>query len=216
MPDPADPTRTVGDPAWVKCGRADVLVDSSKRARFFDGVLEPLLAISQEHRNALYAWELINEPDWITNGWHPDGRHDHPIGEASMKAFLEDGKHRIRRAGFKPTIGFSLVATLERSRITAEINQFHHYPAGSRRLAPHTFSPEFPAIVGEFATAESESGRSRGLPVRACSTGSGGSRPWATRWRCRGLPHARHTYGVVAGGEQQIRAFTSAQGPPAT
>ena len=217
LPDPADPTRTVGDPAWVKCGRADVLVDSSKRARFFDGVLEPLLAISQEHRNALYAWELINEPDWITNGWHPDGRHDHPIGEASMKAFLEDGKHRIRRAGFKPTIGFSLVATLERSRITAEINQFHHYPAGSRRLAPHTFSPEFPAIVGEFATAESDiwpelgtAGQSVLARLRRIEAlGYPLALPWSFR------THDTHTVWSPAV-EQQIRAFTSAQGPPAT
>jgi hypothetical protein len=35
-----------------------------------------------------------------------------------MKAFLEDGKQRVRRAGFKPTIGFSLLATIEHSRIT--------------------------------------------------------------------------------------------------
>ena len=217
LPDPADPMRTVSDPAWVKCGRADVLVDSSKRARFFDGVLEPLLAISQEHRNALYAWELINEPDWITNGWHPDGRHDHPIGEASMKAFLEDGKHRIRRAGFKPTIGFSLVATLERSRITAEINQFHHYPAGSRRLAPHTFSPEFPAIVGEFATAESDiwpelgtAGQSVLARLRRIDAlGYPLALPWSFR------THDTHTVWSPAV-EQQIRAFTSAQGPPAT
>lgn len=217
LPDPADPMRTVDDPAWVKCGRADVLIDSSKRTRFFEGVLEPLLAISHEHRDALYAWELINEPDWITNGWHPDRRNDHPIGEASMKAFLEDGKQRIRRAGFKPTIGFSLLATLERSRITAEINQFHHYPAGVRRLAPHTFSAEFPAIVGEFATAETDIWPELGDADqsvlarlrRIAVMGYPVALPWSFRTK------DTHTVWSAAV-EQQIRTFTEAARPPTT
>jgi len=217
LPDPADPMRTVEDPGWVKCGRADVLVDSSKRTRFFDGVLEPLLAISQEHRDVLYAWELINEPDWITNGWHPDRRNDHPVGEASMKAFLEDGKQRIRRAGFKPTIGFSLLATLERSRITAEINQFHHYPAGARRLAPHTFSAEFPAIVGEFATAETDrwpelADADQSVLARLRRIEALGY-PLALPWSF----HTKDTHTLWSPAvEQQVRAFTSAPRPPTT
>ena len=74
-----------------------------------------------------------------------------------MRAFLEAGKDRIRRAGFKPTIGFALRDTLRRSGITTEITQFHHYPAGSGTLAPHTLAdPGFPAIIGEFATATND------------------------------------------------------------
>ena len=193
--------RTISDPAWVKCGRADALVDSSKRTRFFEGVLEPLLAISQEHRDALYAWELINEPDWITNGWHPDRRNNHPIGEASMKAFLDDGKQRIRRAGFKPTIGFALLATLERSRITAEINQFHHYPAGDRRLVPHTFSAEFPGIVGEFVMAETDiwpelAAADQSVLARLRRIEALGNRAGVAVV----LPHEGHTYALVAVG----------------
>jgi hypothetical protein len=70
-----------------------------------------------------------------------------------MRAFLEDGKQRIRRAGFNPTIGFGLLSTLLESGITAEINQFHHYPGGARALPRHTFDSRFPGIIGEFATA---------------------------------------------------------------
>ena len=217
QPDPADPMRTVADPAWVKCGRADVLVDSSKRSRFFDGVLEPLLAISQEHREALYAWELINEPEWVTNGWHPDRRNNHPIGEASMRAFLKEGKERIRRARFKPTIGFALFATLERSRITAEINQFHHYPDGDRRLAPHTFSAEFPAIVGEFATAETDvwpelAADDQTVLARLRRVDALGY-PVALPWSF----HTRDTHTLWSPAvAQQIRTFTGAGRPPTT
>lgn len=151
--DPSDAMHQVADSDWVKQGRVDAIVDPNKRGPFLTEVLDPLLRVSQRHRDVIYAWELINEPDWVTNGWHPDGRSDHPVGESSMRAFIEDGKNRIRHAGFKPTIGFALVDTLCRSQITADINQFHHYPDGRHRLGVHHFDPRFPGIIGEFATA---------------------------------------------------------------
>jgi len=99
---------------------------------------------------------LINEPEWITNGWDPNGRTNLPVDEASMRAFLDEGKSRIRNAGFKPTIGFASIATLRRTGITAEINQFHHYPGGVKRLERHVFNPQYPGIIGEFATATTD------------------------------------------------------------
>ena len=50
----------------VKSGRADLVRDPAKRARFFNAVLEPLLDASMKHPEAIYAWELINEPEWVT------------------------------------------------------------------------------------------------------------------------------------------------------
>jgi len=133
----------------------------------------------------------------------------------AMKAFLEDGKQRIRRAGFKPTIGFSLLATLERSRITAEINQFHHYPDGRRRLAPHTFSAEFPAIVGEFATAETDvwpelAADDQTVLARLRRVDALGY-PVALPWSF----HTRDTHTLWSPAvAQQIRTFTGAGRPP--
>jgi hypothetical protein len=155
-PAPANPSKTVQDPDWVKQGRADALTKAPKRRRFLDNALEPLLRASRDHAGTIYAWELINEPEWITNGWHPDRRRDHPISGPAMRAFLEEGKQRIRAAGFKATIGFALFETLSKSRITADVNQFHHYPGGTRRLPRHAFDPQFPGIVGEFATAATD------------------------------------------------------------
>jgi hypothetical protein len=73
-----------------------------------------------------------------------------------MRSFFEDGKARIRAAGLKPTIGFNSLNTLLQTGITTEINQFHHYPGGQRTLQPNAFDPQFPAIVGEFATAPTD------------------------------------------------------------
>ena len=155
-PDPSDPTKMIQDPDWVKQGRADAITKAGKRRRFLDNALEPLLRASQQHGNTIFSWELINEPEWITNGWHPDRRRDHPVGERAMRAFLDEGIERVRQAGFKPTIGFALIETLRKSGITADLNQFHHYPGGGRRLPPNRFDPQFPAIIGEFATATTD------------------------------------------------------------
>jgi hypothetical protein len=143
----------VKERGWVKRGRADALRDPEKRRRLLDEALTPLLVISQAHADAIYAWELINEPDWITSGWHPDGRTNHPVDERSMRDFLEDGIRRIRGAGMRSTVGFAALETLRRSGIVADVSQFHHYPGGRRRLEPHAFDPGHPAVIGEFATA---------------------------------------------------------------
>ena len=156
VPDAANPLARRADPGWVKQGRADAVRDPAKRARFLDAVLDPLLRASVRRRDVIYAWELINEPDWVTRGWHPDPRANAPIPESAMREFLEDGKQRIRAAGFKPTIGFAMANTLQRSGVTAEINQFHYYPDGRTPLDRHAFDPRFPGIIGEFATSASD------------------------------------------------------------
>lgn len=154
--EPGDPLRTRVDPGWVKQGRGDAVRDPAKRSRFLDGVLDRLLRVSTGHRDVIYAWELMNEPDWITRGWHPDPFAEPPIPERAMREFFEDGKQRIRTAGFKPTIGFGSARTLQRSGVTAEINQFHYYPNGRTRLEQHAFDPRFPGIIGEFATSTAD------------------------------------------------------------
>ena len=118
--------------------------------------LDPLLQASGRHPGVIYAWELINEPDWVTSGWHPLSASTSPVPDAAMRAFIEDGKQWIRAAGYNATIGFASIGTLRKTGITAEINQFHHYPNGAQSLDRHTFDPRFPGIIGEFATAAAD------------------------------------------------------------
>jgi hypothetical protein len=211
-PDPADPLRSVPDPDWIKQGRADAVADPARRRRFLEHALDPLLHVSQRNADVIYAWELINEPEWVTNTWHPDGRNDHPIGAPAMRAFLEEGKDHIRRAGFRPTIGFALLDTLLASGIISDINQFHHYPDATRDLPRHTFDPRFPAIIGEFATAASDIWPE--LPIdrqsvlqrlrRAETQGY----PLAIAWSFRA--HDRHTSWSAAV-QQDLIAFSEQQ-----
>ena len=153
--DPAGSAATY-DPSWVKQGRADAIANPTTRAKFLDRVLVPLLEVSEAHRDAVYAWELINEPEWVTDGWHLDPRAECPIGEDEMRTFLDEGRARIRAAGFRSTVGFASVDTLHASGVVAEINQFHHYPAGARRLDPHRLQGGCPTILGEFASAPND------------------------------------------------------------
>jgi hypothetical protein len=144
----------VPDEGWVKGGRAEAITTNGRQ--FVEQVLRPLLRLSCGYKNAIYAWDVFNEPEWVTNGWHPDRRNDHPVNEGDMRAFLEDSMSAIREAGFKSTIGFSMIETIRRTRLYADINQFHHYTNGSRALERNPFDPRYPGIIGEFATSTAE------------------------------------------------------------
>jgi hypothetical protein len=144
----------VPDEGWVKGGRVEAV--TTKRQPFIEHVLQPLLELSSGYRDAIYAWDVFNEPEWVTSGWHPDRGNDHPVNESDMRVFLEDGMSAIRGAGFNSTIGFGLIETVRQAHLYADINQFHHYTDGSRFLERNPFDPRHPAIVGEFATSTAE------------------------------------------------------------
>jgi hypothetical protein len=151
-----DPARqdSAPDEGWVKGGRADAITAS--RRQFIEQVLWPLLRLSAGYRDAIYAWDVFNEPEWVTNGWHPDRRNDHPVNEAEMRVFLQDCMSAIRQAGFRSTIGFNTIETIRQTQLYGDINQFHHYTDGSRSLQRNPFDPRWPGIIGEFATSTAE------------------------------------------------------------
>jgi hypothetical protein len=152
-PDPGRP-QGVPDEGWVKGGRAEAIV--SNGPRFIDQVLWPLLRLSSGYRDAIYAWDVFNEPEWVTNGWNPDHGKDCPVSESEMLRFLEDSMSAVRRAGFKSTVGFGMIETIRQAALYADINQFHHYTDGSRSLERNPFDPGDSAIIGEFATSTAE------------------------------------------------------------
>ena len=202
-------------PGWVKQGRADAITDTNKRQRFLEQAFDPLLRVSQAHAAVIYAWEVINEPEWITNTWNPDNPTNHPVDATSMQAFLEAGKARIRAAGLKPTIGFASIDTLRATGITAEINQFHHYPAGRKTLERSGFDPNYPGIVGEFATSQADiwpelkdTGQSVLNRLRQADAQG---YPLAIPWSFRGQdPHTSWTADV----ERDFECFTQGRSCP--
>jgi hypothetical protein len=142
------------DQGWVKGGRGEAV--TTNRRQFIEQVLQPLLRLSSRYRSAIYAWDVFNEPEWVTNGWHPDARMNHPVNDYEMRAFLDDSMSAIGQAGFQSTIGFGMIETIRQTGLNADINQFHHYTDGSRSLDRNPFDPGHPGIIGEFATSTAE------------------------------------------------------------
>ncbi len=147
-----------GSAGVVKCGRSDVLVDPRKRLRFFDRVLAPLLEVAAGFRDTIYAVELINEPEWCTR--QPGLSMDQfdakkTVPRDDMRLFLREGAMRINAAGFRSTVGFAkyeTVALWDAVDLGLSLHQFHYY--GEPDVVPRqTYSPDWPLIVGEFATA---------------------------------------------------------------
>lgn len=166
--------RTIPE-GFVKGGRADAIRDPRKSAALFRNVLQPLLQVSRRTTRAIYCWELINEPEWITH-YRGSGRsrRDDDIPLSEMLNFIVDGCEMIRDYGFPATIGFAKYETIpqwegawhsRRARMTMrrierepsslgmDIHQSHYYPRSDDHVLRSALpGPRPPAILGEFST----------------------------------------------------------------
>ena len=143
--------------------------------RFFEATLEPLLDIAVRHREALEAFEVINEPDWSAEDGPLHGRFEgrrvrimpKTVSAAMMSRFLERGVERIVERGLRASIGFKLAdpgwitsglrSTLIRlGALGSYVHQVHHYPSLYEpwRLRPHAKLPIQPCIIGEMPTRQ--------------------------------------------------------------
>lgn len=144
-------------PGYVKGGRAQLLAEAAARRQFLERALQPLLEAARPYSDVIYAWDVINEPEWcVRNPGAAVPRSARPtVARSDMLAFLRDGVHTINRAGFRSTIGFADAATLaawKSIELGVRVHQFHYY-GGPSPVPPHTFHPDYPVIVGEIATA---------------------------------------------------------------
>lgn len=165
---------------WVKQGRAELVRDPAKRQLFLQTVLKPLLDLTYrpEYRNLIYAWELMNEPEWSVYRISPEPDRTIPVED--MRAFIREGAAMINTVGydasasrgfFRSTVGFALYPTLipgpigwGSSSLGLTLHQFHHYslpplhlgeffvPNPLGVLPPNVFDPRWPCIIGEIAT----------------------------------------------------------------
>ena len=149
--------------------------DVAQIERFYDATLEPLLDIAGRHRQALEAFEVINEPDWAVENGPMHGKFrgwkvrvtPKTVSAAMMSRFLERGVQRILDRDLKATIGFKLArprwvddglyAQLARWGSAGKyLHQIHHYPSLYEPwpLPRHERLPIRPCIVGEMPTKQ--------------------------------------------------------------
>jgi hypothetical protein len=151
---------------------------------FLDVTLQPLLAevtrvfghplSPHTEQHPIFAWESINEPDWVTQGGPTNLQHAyHPIAADPMNTYLAAFRERVLRAGYQHSIGFKegaprWLAPQLRQQLMSDgeryWHQVHHYPTvGWGQLFARTLStnrqlPPKPrdyqqCLVGEFPTA---------------------------------------------------------------
>lgn len=156
-------------------GRGHWLEDDGSRRDLLDAVLEPLLQVG--HHDTIFAWEVMNEPEWCTRGWRPTHSPSDraTVTDAHMEAFLWEALDRIASAGFVGSIGFAhrqvsghrqlstgfvrhlqgLAARPPRGASFGYLHQFHHYPRTRRALPAHDHPAHhgLPCAVGEFPSA---------------------------------------------------------------
>ena len=138
-------------PAGVKGrgGRAAIVTDPGARDCFFEGLVEPLLAVADRYRPEVFAMEVMNEPTWLVLDPFSSMRAD-------VTAFLEEALARIEAHGHHSTVGHRFSTDLEEFP-TGSLRQFHYYPReGLRALLPLTERPlrrcdSTRAFLGEFS-----------------------------------------------------------------
>jgi hypothetical protein len=149
----------------VKGGRGDIMLDKAKRIRFLDQVLEPLLDVSAEYADVIYAWELINEPEWVSYipSFFNFGRGPNKtIPQGEMQEFILAGVERInRRAGpngepaFRSTVGFAhwdAIESWDSIGLGVTLHQYHYYAPDKRKLPGRSYPNLRNCFIGEFAT----------------------------------------------------------------
>lgn len=152
---------------------------------FLDATLTPLLArvgaefgapfATHDASHPIFAWESINEPDWVTvGGPRLLQAPRQPVSAFAMNQLLAAFRARVLAAGYDHSIGFKqfdppwLAPTL-RAQLIADGERYwhqgHHYPTlGARRLAEGLFATnrrlrERPRVfrrclVGEFPSGQ--------------------------------------------------------------
>jgi hypothetical protein len=123
----------IGEPKKSTVQRLPILSDNT----FYDQVFDPLLDESKPFKDTIFAWEVMNEPVWLTTRFFPFRANWRvpetllPTGplvsDAVLIKFLAEGVRRIEAAGFPSTVGHRFFRDLKRFP-TGNKPQFHFYP----------------------------------------------------------------------------------------
>lgn len=221
----------VAQPGGPVSGGRSAFVLGNNQSLFFDRVLEPLLDLGVAHQDALFAFEVMNEPDWPVLGLDERG----PTTPAlALSRFLADGATRIARRGLLGTIGFchahptwlTAEASATLTQLATEgayLHQRHFYPREDlgMRLAQADASITSPCLLGELPSAQSgrwadpelwstESDPERYLEARIALAQERGY-AGALIWGCRSEdPHSRWDARVRAQLRRAARNTSSA------
>lgn len=204
------------------------LADPDGQARLVDAVIAPLAdrygatGPCADLGAAVFAWDLLNEPDWIVTEHHPSRRLPAPIPFEVLAAWVRAAVATLRhRDAGRVTIGnarLRFAAWWDHPSLALDFLQAHAYydPRHDFDLlqAPHAaLGLSRPLVLGEVSALGDAADVRRARPGltpaaladAACALGYAGAWPWS--WR--GVDH----HGPLAAAEvRQIRADLDARG----
>lgn len=117
------------DYSWVHDhGRKQYLTTDAGRAAFLERVIDPVL---ERYGRAVHSFDVINEPDWVTEGLEPNRAHD-PMPLDELRNFIRATAERIHaRSPALVTVGGGRVkfaAEWDRPELGLDFVQVHSYP----------------------------------------------------------------------------------------
>ncbi|RPJ60997.1 MAG: hypothetical protein EHM23_08460 [Acidobacteria bacterium] len=139
-------------------GHSDTIVEAGRRASFLERALAPLLERYAKIPE-IFAWDLINEPEWILPRRRPWMRGRVSVDLASFQAFVRDAAAMIHQQATQPvTLGSARPQWLRYWQgLGLDLYQCHWYQASWRlrvaasRVGIHRL--DRPCLVGEAPTA---------------------------------------------------------------
>lgn len=114
---------------WVHdAGRREYLATDTGRAAFLDRLIDPVL---ERYGHAVHSFDVINEPDWVTDGLEPNRAHE-PISLDALRRFVRATADRIHaRSPALVTVGGGRVrfaAEWDHPDLGLDFVQVHSYP----------------------------------------------------------------------------------------
>lgn len=187
-------------------GRRDVLAQDSRRRSLVAHVVAPLAERVGEHPGVA-AWDLFNEPEWVTlgfGGWRPRQL----VSSSAMRDTLARAAAALRAASPRPiTVGLASTRGLGLVRpLALDFYQAHWYDGVAYRapLDEHVglFGLDRPIVLGEFPTK----GSACAAPsIVASARRSGYAATWPWSWAAADASSDRDTVRRL-GGDRVLEA----------
>jgi hypothetical protein len=212
-PTSAGGARVGGHGAW--------LGDPDGQARLLERVVGPVVARygprgpRADLADAIHAWDLLNEPDWIVAELAPSPRVEHPVPFDVLGAWVREAAGVVHRHGARVTIGGARLRFASRwddPRLDLDFLQAHAYydPAHDFDVlvtSAGALGLKRPLVLGECAGQGDAADAVRGRPAidvrsfaaAARRAGYLGAWPWS--WRgvdAHGAVHREALAGIAA------------------
>ena len=162
-------------------GRRHLVARHGDRDRFLARVVEPLVGHAGRAPE-IYAWDAINEPEWVTFG-EGTWRFWRAVTRGAMRAFIGGVVERVHAAGARATVGLASARGLDLVRgLGLDEYQVHWYDHVIGRAAleqpVEALGLDAPLLLGEYPTRSSSCSAFEVLDL-ARSAGYSGALAWS-------------------------------------